>query len=123
MKTEDVLERFAIIASLTDSVSSKWSFIVEDAVAEIKSKLKSDIDENINGRRLTAAAAALSFYKYTLYKAASDELESFSAGDISIKSNCQKSIEIAFSVWNEAKKSILDLLNDDEFYFEQVVFI
>lgn len=123
MNTQEVLERFLLIANLSINESAKWTPICSDAVAEIESKLKTDIDKIQNGRRLTAAAAALSFYKYIIYNAAGSGVESFSAGDISIKENTSQKIELASSIWNESKILISDLLRDDNFYFEQVAFI
>ncbi len=121
MNLQEILERFAIIASLSMDDVSLWIPICEDASEEIKRHLKEGISEDENARRLNVAAAALAFYRYILYKTAGGGTESFSAGELRIKTNAQVSVKTAYNVWRDAKNSIADLLTDDDFIFERIV--
>ena len=112
--------RFALIANLTLEEAMIWSPICSDAAEDIKLKLKSDTDIEANSRRLTNAAAAFSFYRYTLYRASGTGMNGFVAGDIKIEGNSDVSVKTAVTVWNDAKRNIADLLEDDEFVFRQV---
>lgn len=120
MNLEEILMKFALIANLTLEEASPWMPICSDAAEDIKLKLKSGIDIDTNSRRLTTAAAALSFYKYTLYRSSGVGMNSFVAGDIKIENDTNASIKAAFTVWEDAKKSIADLLVDEDFVFRQV---
>ena len=86
----------------------------------IKLKLKSGIDIDTNSRRLTTAAAALSFYRYALYRASGVGMNNFVAGDIKVESDTDASVKTAATVWGDAKKGIADLLVDEDFVFRQV---
>lgn len=120
MKLQDVLERFALISGLTLEETEPWAAVCNEAVEEIRSKLKSDVVEADNDRRLNAAAAALSFYRYTLYKSSDLGIGNFSVGDISVNSENKFSMQNATFVWNEARSMVADLLEDDLFFFERV---
>lgn len=121
MNLQETLERFSIIANLPMEDISPWIPICEDACDEIKRHLRSGVDEIKNARRLNVAAAALSFYKYVLYRASGGAMESFSAGELRIKTNGKMSIKMAHKVWEDAKSSIADLLTDDDFIFERII--
>ncbi len=120
MNLQDVLIKFALIADLTLEEAAPLSPICSDAVDEITVKIKDGVDNEINSRRLTAAAAALSFYKYSLYRASGAGMGGFTAGDIKVESQSDASVKSALSVWAEAKDSIADLLADKDFVFRRV---
>lgn len=122
MNIQAVLERFSIVANLPIENISPWLQLCKDSTEEIEKNLKSNVDLEINSRRLESAAAALSFYKYTLYRASSSGMESFTAGELKIKNNYDSSVKIAHTIWKEAKNSIADLLLDNDFAFERIVF-
>lgn len=117
-----VLERFSIITNIELDESSSWITLCKDSVEEIENHLKEGIDINIHAHRLEVAAATLAFYKYTLYRASSPGMESFSAGELRIKSDPNTSVKMAYRAWQEAKGSIADLIRDDDFVFERIVF-
>jgi len=121
MNPEEVLEKFGIIANISVPEISQWSIICEEACEEIKRHLKSGVDINENSHRLNSAAAALAFYRYILYSSAIGNTESFTAGEIRVKNNATAAVQIAYKVWIEAKQSINDLLEDNEFVFERTV--
>ena len=121
MNLQNIVKRFSIIANLSFEEAFPWTEICEDAANEIRIHLKSGVDESEHSRRLDAAAAALAFYRYIIYRASGGGMESFTAGEIRIKADAKTSVKVALSVWKDAKHSIADLLNDDEFMFETIL--
>ena len=119
MDLQEILQRFSLISSLTEGEASIWLPLLTDAKEEIESKLKNNVDTQAEARRLNVAAAALGFYKYSLYRASGVGLGSFSAGDLSINFN-NKDLSIASNIWSEAKASICDLLEDESFLFMEI---
>ena len=118
---QEIIERFSLISNISLKESVKWEPILCDVIAEIKSRLRENIDVEMHGRRLNTAAAALSFYKFSLYRASQDSTTSFSAGGIRIHEDSRRNIQSAYSIWNEAKALISDLIRDDDFCFGQVI--
>ncbi len=117
-----VLKRFSIITNIELDESSSWVTLCKDSVEEIKNHLRKGVDIEAHAHRLEVAAATLAFYKYTLYRASSPGMESFAAGEIRIKSDPGTSVKMAYRAWQEAKSSIVDLIEDDSFIFERIAF-
>ena len=61
MVLQEVLDRFALIANLSIDEVTPWTEICEDSISEIESNLRENIDQELNSRRLEAAAAGLSW--------------------------------------------------------------
>lgn len=120
MDLNAILNRFAFLSGLTLDETASFTPICNDAKMEIQLKIKPNINESAESGRLEAAAAALSFYKYILHKASLQGTQSFSAGDVSIKEDIKQQLESARSIWYEAKASVCDILQDDEFCFQKV---
>ncbi|HIQ81202.1 MAG TPA: hypothetical protein IAD32_07985 [Candidatus Scatavimonas merdigallinarum] len=118
MNFKEVYERFLLIADMDQEEGSKWAVLCNEAIEDIQNMCKSGTDIQLNGRRLSAAAAALAFYKMALMQNAAEDVSSFKAGDISIQmgSRCTK----AQQAWLCAKAHISDLIRDEDFLFEQV---
>lgn len=116
-----MLKRFSIISGLTLLEAADFEEIVKWACSEIKRKIRNNIDEQSESARLNAAAAALAFYKYTLYKSSRDEADSFSAGDVSIKCSGKNILDRAYKIFEQEKANASDLLIDDEFLFSRTV--
>ncbi len=74
----------------------------------------------MHSERLIAAAAALSLYRYMQVKALSQTTESFSAGDITVKENMNRAVDVAHEIWQSEKAKIADILKDDVFAFWRV---
>lgn len=121
MDPEDTLERFALIADISLAEAAQWLPLCEEACSEIESHLKESVDIDANSRRLTTAAASLAFYRYVLYINASGNTESFTAGELRIKTDVDSTIKLAYAVWLDAKYAISDLLEDSDFMFEMIV--
>ena len=122
MNLEEIVERFKIISGILEDDTAKLVPICEDAMNEILLSLKKGVDHTApeNSRRLNVAAAVLSFYKYSLCRASVDSAAAFTAGEFRIKTDLQANIKSAYRMWREARKSISDLLEDDEFVFERI---
>lgn len=116
-----MLKRFSIISGLTLLEAADFEEIVKWACSEIKRKIRKNIDEQSESARLNAAAAALAFYKYTLYKSSRYEADSFSAGDVSIKCSGKNTLDRAYKIFEQEKANASDLLIDDEFLFSRTV--
>ncbi len=121
MDTEKIVERFALLSSLTLEEASTFTYICNDAKNEIISKLLPDTDLTLHSEWLIAAAAALSLYRYMQLKALNQTTESFSAGDITVKENMNQAVKIAFDIWLNEKAKIADLLIDNDFVFWRVI--
>ncbi len=121
MDLQEILERFSIITNLSMDEVSPWIPLCEDASQEIERNLKEGANTGENSRRLNAAVAALAFYRYVLYRASGGGMESFTAGELRIRTNSQVNVKIAYEVWMGAKSAIADLLVDDNFMFERIV--
>lgn len=122
MAISDVKGRLSKLTGLTVlQITENWGDIITEATNEIDSKLRDGIDKETVSNRLDIAYAALSFYKYALYNAEDVAVDSFSAGDISIKCNKKALLDRAYKVWQEAKNSIYDLLEDENFLFKRTV--
>lgn len=122
MNLQTVFERFSLIANVETDVSSQWIPICQESIDEIISHVKVGVNIEENSRRLEVAAASLALYKYALYRASNTAMESFTAGEIRVKSDPNTAVKIAYRAWREAKNSILDLLEDDDFVFERIAF-
>lgn len=120
MNPEKVLERFAIIANVPITEDSPWILLCEDACNDILAHIKDSVDVSEHSRRLAVAAASLAFYRYALYNSANGAAESFSAGELRIKTDAKSTVKLAYTVWAEAKHNIADLLKDDDFIFERI---
>lgn len=121
MELQNIVKRFSIIANISFKEAFPWTGICEEAADEIRAHLKSSVNESDHSRRLSAAAAALAFYRYVLYRASGGGMQSFTAGEIRIKADAKTSVKMALAVWKDAKHAIADLLNDDDFMFETVL--
>ncbi len=121
MDLHEIIKKFSIITGLSDEEVSPWTSICEDACLEIRKNLREDADEESNSRRLNAAAAALAFYRYVLYCSSGGGVESFTTGEIRVKTDAQTSVKIAYTAWIDAKRSIADILKDEDFMFERIV--
>ena len=110
---QEILERFALIASLPMEEAVGYTALCSDAAGELTRRLRGTVSEN-NASRLEPAAASLAYYRYAMYQAAN--AEDFTVGDITVASGRDDKRE----VWMEAEREIADLLSDDGFVFRGV---
>lgn len=122
MAISNVKERLAKFSGLTVSqITENWEDIINEAISEINRNLREDVNVQAVSDRLDIAYAALSFYKYALYNAGDSAVESFSAGDVSVKSNKKSFLDRAHNVWQDVKSGMYDLLKDENFLFKRTV--
>lgn len=97
IRAEDVLARFSMLCGREDA--GAYQALCSDAASEIRTGERTSCGEE--GRdALTAAAAALAFYRYVLANAGVGA-ESFSAGDVKVVSGIGN-IESARKLWDGA---------------------
>ncbi|MCY1715089.1 hypothetical protein [Caproiciproducens galactitolivorans] len=116
MDIENVMERFALMADLSDKAAAKYKPFCEDAMAEIKRRAKDD-SAAAQGI-LCAAAASLALYRWALANACAGE-ESFSAGDVRVTKSGMN-VETARQAWRESVAAAAPYLKDEGFLFERI---
>lgn len=121
MRLNLILDRFALISGLEPEAVSRWTPLCIDAKAEIerrcKSNKKADEETEI---RLSNCAAALAFYKYSLY-APEAQVENFTAGNLSVKLSAKEK-DRARELWVSEEKGAEDILDtEQDFSFLGVV--
>ena len=109
---QEILERFALIASLPMEEAVGYTALCSDAAGELTRRLRGTVSEN-NASRLEPAAASLAYYRYAMYQAANAE-------DFTVASGRDDKVRLAREVWMEAEREIADLLSDDGFVFRGV---
>ena len=114
---QEILERFALIASLPMEEAVGYTALCSDAAGELTRRLRGTVSEN-NASRLEPAAASLAYYRYAMYQAAN--AEDFTVGDITVASGRDDKVRLAREVWMEAEREIADLLSDYGFVFRGV---
>lgn len=119
MQPDEILTRFALLAQLSEAEAAPFLPLCGEAAASIRRQLKSGINETTYDSELTAAAAALAFYRYALLQAANDTGD-FKAGDVSISRRGPEKVQFAEAVYKEAKAEVAGLLLDADFVFERV---
>lgn len=119
VELQEILKRFRLYAALTDEEAAPWLPLVSDAAADIRRTARREPDGEAMAR-LQRAAAALAFYRYTLYRASGVGMESFRAGDIQISAEKADTVRFAERVWSEERARAHDLLNDCDFLFQRV---
>lgn len=120
MNINSILERFALMASLTLEEAAPWLSVCNEASCEIDSRLKDDVNKDTQSDRICALAAALAFYRYSLYRASGTGMQDFSTGDVKISCDNDAIMKFATEIWREARLSACDILKDENFFFWQV---
>ena len=89
--------------------------IALSSLERVNSRLKADADRD--DVRIAQAAAGLAYYALCVRRAGnSDGVESFKAGDITVKKGADSSLEFAASVRDAALAELTPLLSDDGFF-------
>ena len=120
MDLQIILKRFTLYASLTDAEAAPWLPLVSDAAHDVHRMCRCSAPDDAQINRLERAAAALAFYRYTLYRASGVGMEDFRAGDIEVSADKAAAVEFAERVWREEQGRASDLLNDGDFLFRRV---
>lgn len=117
MEITEILERFALLAELTQEQAQVWRGLCEDAMIRIQSQCRMEPETAEQSGLLCAAVSALAFYWYALRRDAAAG-ESFSAGDV--KFSAGSSAAAAKELWINAREAAASLLRDDGFFFGTV---
>lgn len=123
MNPQDILDRLALMAGLSDEEAAALLPLCGEAAADLRRALRPGVNEQTQSGRLTAAAAALAYYRYTLFRAPGGGWESFTAGDISVRQDGKTAVLLTKQVWLDAQSAVADLLEDDGFCFRQVPYV
>jgi hypothetical protein len=105
--TEEVLSRFSMLCGMEDA--GAYQSLCADAAAEIAAGECASCGEESRDA-LTAAAAALAFYRYVLSYAGTGA-ESFSAGDVKVAAGAGNP-ESARKLWERAASAAAPYLTD-----------
>lgn len=117
MNISDVVEKFSILSGLSGDSLERWTYICDDSILEIRSKLRDGVVEDDHNRVLCAAAAALSFYKYVLISVISNDIDT--ENPYIVSNNFTK--DLASSIWLEYKQLISNLIVDEKFVFKGII--
>lgn len=119
MRLNDVINRFALISGLEPREVSKWTVLCVDAVQYLRQRILSEADLcEANVMRLCNAAAALAYYKYTLYSP-SAAVRSFSAATVTVSMG-EDEKHRAKTLWEEEQALVSDLVRTEDFCFKGV---
>ncbi|MGN0519083.1 MAG: hypothetical protein ACI4II_10215 [Acutalibacteraceae bacterium] len=116
MDLNRIIARFAVLADLSIAQTSDFTDICTDSMNHIDSITAITEPSEADISMLEGAAAALSFYKYTLFLMGSGSARGFSAGDFSLD-GLGAAADHALALWMQAKKEISHLIRDDDFTF------
>lgn len=113
---QTVLERFAVLAQLSEEELPPFAFLCSDAwTLLLQSRRSQEELSEQDAALLCPAAAALAFYHFALLQAARPEPE-FSAGDVRV-SPPMPDLKAAKSFWSSAQALAAPLLLDNAFVF------
>jgi hypothetical protein len=115
LNAADVQTRFALLSGLDDG-AQKYLPLCSDAADEIERGEKEGCGAEASGP-LTAAAAALAFYRFALTQAGGSA-GSFTAGDVKISAGTSN-VQPAWRIWREAAAAASPYLADSRFLFER----
>lgn len=118
MNVEKVMRRFSQIAGKPLDDVTQWWQLCEESISELRSQLKSGVDEVANEDRLNSAAAAYSFYRYILHITSRESKLDIGEGiGIATVTDRKNMLYAAEASWKNALASISDIISDDKFIF------
>ena len=118
MNLQDILEHFRLLSGQSEEEAAPWVRLCSRYMRVLRSRLRDPALEEKNAALLSAAAAEMAYAKYVELSAAR-EAESFSAGDITVRSFGEGALRAAKSVAEDAEVSVRHLLADQEFLFRK----
>ena len=115
MNIDEIMKRFALLAELSDEDAAQWKPLCGDALTQILTQCRDDVDPAEQSGVLCAAVSALAYYQYMLCIGVR-ELGDFTVGEIKV-ANRTHAVDCAKELWLAAKERITPLLRDEGFYF------
>ncbi len=117
MNYQQVFQRFMELTHFTEDEAEKYRWLCNNAVDELNEMLVKGIDKKACSGRLSATAAAIAFYKYSVIAEGSN-VTSVKAGDVTL--NCTPLRQFAGDYLNQSLKSISRYIKDRNFVFRGV---
>lgn len=115
----NVLSRFRQLIEIDDDEAENILPLCVVNLHRIRAQLRDGIDED--DIRITEAAAALTYYDYTVRLAcASEDFTSFKAGDITVSKSTSSLTENAEKIKKDALLELTPLMRDTSFIFLNV---
>lgn len=105
------------LTHFTEDEAEKYRWLCNNAVDELNEMLVKGIDKEACSGRLSATAAAIAFYKYSVIAEGSN-VTSVKAGDVTL--NCTPLRQFAEEYLNQSLKSISKYIKDNNFVFRGV---
>ncbi|NLA77812.1 MAG: hypothetical protein GX851_08320 [Clostridiales bacterium] len=119
ISSHSVLERLRQLTALDSEGAAEALPLC--ALAAIGISERARVDADLNDERLLNAAAACAFNNLTLLRTVkADDPESFKAGDITVKKNCDSNVRLASKLMESMMLEAAPLLKDTAFGFLQV---
>lgn len=118
MNYQQVFQRFCELSRLSEKEAQQYKWLCNNAADELSEMLVSNIDKTKCGGRLSAAAAAMAYYRYIII-AENGGVTGFKAGDISV--DCSKAREYAKEYLQQCLKGISGYISDGGFVFRGVL--
>ena len=124
MSYREVKDSLSRLVDLTPTETAGAEALCRECFKEITAGLKADADSE--DARVTAAAAGLAYYKLILKRtgeAATEDITSFKAGDVSIsqgKSDTSRQLGNAENYFKQCYAKIVPLCEDNGFAFTNV---
>lgn len=115
----NVLSRFRQLIEIDDAEAEKALPLCVVNLSRIKAQLRKDINED--DIRITEAAAALTYYDYTVRLSSEvQDFTSFKAGDITVSKTKSSLTENAEKIKKDALLELTPLIQDTSFVFLNV---
>lgn len=112
----NVLSRFRQLLEIDDEEAEKYLPLCVVNLHRIKSQLRDDAD--MDDVRITEAAAALTYYDYTVrLSSINEDFTSFRAGDITVSKTTSSLTENAEKIKKSALLELTPLMRDTSFIF------
>lgn len=119
MKSENILSIFSRLSGIDEENSVTFRFICETAQNYILSHLKPHTDMGSCSGRLEFAAAALAYYRYLLWSV-TENGDSITIGEVSVKNTASDKLSAAVSICEQAFADISDVFDNGNFVFQGV---
>lgn len=120
LRTDDIIERFELLAELTPEEAERYRVLCEDAAQHVKNMLRPEAPEEAD-RLFCFAAAALAAYRKALADSGVGE-EAFSAGELKVTRR-KAELQNARALWADSVTALEPWLKDQSFEMQSVRYL
>ncbi len=117
---DSALNDFCSISGLSKEESSQYINIINLAIDYVLQNLKPGVDFDKNRNLLSMLVAAIAYHKYVLIKESLNNNSSVKLGDISVSSNSNTNVKIAYNLKKEFTSLASHLLLSPNFIFRGI---